>query len=234
MFKSPATDAERALVEENIKLAVTLARRYSTAFRMPIEDLIQEGTIGLLSAAKKYDPSLGHKFSTYATWWIRQTITNYCRKQIAHGVTPGINTNNANSRPITYLLEDYESENDSESELSNCLLTDRKTPEPPEQFERSENSKMIREFIKTQPLKNRKVIRMWIAGHDGSEIEAALGISRQSVQQYLAKFVFEATQKFGNGCTGKYSLCLKCKRKKLSKDIQGKRCRSCRKRRKRA
>ena len=58
----------------NLKLVVSIAKRY-TGLGLSMEDLVQEGNIGLLTAIKKYDPNLGFRFSTYATWWIRQAIT---------------------------------------------------------------------------------------------------------------------------------------------------------------
>lgn len=67
-------DARRRLIESNLRLVYSIAKRYGFS-GLPLSDLVQEGNIGLIRAVDKFDPSLGFHLSTYATWWIRQSIT---------------------------------------------------------------------------------------------------------------------------------------------------------------
>lgn len=69
-------DAKNELVCANLRLVISIAKKYAVSTKsLELLDLVQEGNLGLLKAVERYEPSLGFRFSTYATWWIRQAIT---------------------------------------------------------------------------------------------------------------------------------------------------------------
>jgi RNA polymerase primary sigma factor len=118
--------AREVMIKSNLRLAISLAKKYSN-YGCSIEDLIQESNIGLIKAVEKFDWRRGFKFSTYACWWIKQSITrhltanNTLLKVPAHTI--------ASARKVWHVMKEYEEEFGSKpsiEEISDILCIDLK------------------------------------------------------------------------------------------------------------
>ena len=101
--------AKQKLAESNLRLVVSIAKKYIGHTKMSFIDIIQEGNIGLMNAIEKFDPSLGYKFSTYATYWIRQAISRAIKEQSREIRLP------------TYVIEALSKINAAKNELFHTL-----------------------------------------------------------------------------------------------------------------
>ena len=106
-IESGDEDARKVMIESNIRLAISIAKKYSK-YGSSLEDLIQESNIGLMKAVEKFDWRKGFKFSTYACWWIKQSITRHLTANNTILKVPSHTISNA--RKIFQLRKEYEEE----------------------------------------------------------------------------------------------------------------------------
>ncbi len=108
-------EAHKALIRANLRLVVSVAKRY-IGRGIAFLDLVQEGNLGLLRAVEKFDPILGYKFSTYATWWIRQAISRAIADQARTIRIPVhmVETINRLTRAQRHMMQELEREPTSE------------------------------------------------------------------------------------------------------------------------
>lgn len=161
-------DERNALVEKNLPLATYFARRFR-ATNMDLEDLIQEGRVGLIEAAERFDPARGIKFSTYAAWHIRKSIMEAIRSR----------------NDTVYTPKRHQSKKCFE--LDPGWDTVDTAPTPHEIMEHDEELAAIRKCIKLLPARDAIVIRLRHGINTEkltlTKVGDILGVSRERVRQ---------------------------------------------------
>jgi RNA polymerase primary sigma factor len=178
--------AREHLITANSRLVISVAKKYMGR-GVPFLDLIQEGNIGLIRAAKKFDYRRGHKFSTYATWWIRQAVTRAIADQ-GRTIRVPVHMVQVARRPLS--LETPT--DDEEDSVLGDFIQDEEVPAPDE----TATYNLLREHLDTVlnslPPREVRILQLRYGLLDGQaytleEVGRKMGVTRERVRQIEAQ-----------------------------------------------
>lgn len=179
--------AQNKLVESNLRFVIKIAARYKGL--MELEDLINEGSIGLMTAARKFNPESGNKFITYASWWITASIQKAVRETSTGIKFPNNKYNEMkNKKWRMSSLDETVPGKDGDEVSKVSLISDDRNLNPEEEFFMEEDRALTLEIVESLSPKEKTVL-YYRYGLDGkkplslSETGEKMGYSKERVRQ---------------------------------------------------
>jgi RNA polymerase primary sigma factor len=191
--------AKKKLVEANLRFVVKIANEYLGY--MDIEDLINEGNLGLMHAAEKFNPSTGNKFITYAVWWIRAYIQKAIRETSTGIKFPSHKFDEMKKSKWKLARLDKAVGKDEEKATLADFIVDERIMNPEESFLIHQTELELKQFIKELKPNEKAVIikRYGLDGKDPmtlSEIGSILGFSKERIRQLESRALNQLKKNF--------------------------------------
>lgn len=194
--------AQKELVEHNLRFVVKIANQYQKY--MDIDDLINEGNMGLMHAAEKFDPSLGNRFSTYAVWWIKASIQKAIR-ETSKGIRFPSNKYDEMMKSkwnFASLDKKIDSDEDEETTLAS-FIKDERIKSPEDEYWEQESTSQLIQMVSMLDENEQTVIKKRY-GLDGtepmslSEVGTLMGYSKERIRQLEKRALIELKKKMNS------------------------------------